>query len=146
MLERRGTAAGIGPSPPHRLRHSFAHAWLAGGREETDLIRLAGWSSRQMVGRYAARSAQDVPAMRTDASALAIGCERRPARPYVLRRPTGRLATSSGRFSPEGNGGATSWDERTVIPPTIALKSDPSFALGRQKAGSWTTQGAPRQG
>jgi len=58
-LERRGIEAGIGPVSPHRLRHSFAHAWLAGGGEETDLMRLAGWSSRQMLARYAATTATE---------------------------------------------------------------------------------------
>jgi site-specific recombinase XerD len=58
-LERRGIEAGIGPVSPHRLRHSFAHAWLAGGGEETDLMRLAGWSSRQMLARYAATTAAE---------------------------------------------------------------------------------------
>jgi site-specific recombinase XerD len=59
MLERRGIEAGIGPVSPHRLRHSFAHAWLAAGGEETDLMRLAGWSSRQMLARYAATTAAE---------------------------------------------------------------------------------------
>ncbi len=59
MLERRGIDAGIGPVSPHRLRHSFAHQWLAGGGEETDLMRLAGWSSRQMLQRYAATTATE---------------------------------------------------------------------------------------
>jgi site-specific recombinase XerD len=59
MLERRGVAAGIGPVGPHRLRHSFAHAWLAGGGEGEDLMKLAGWSSRQMLQRYAAKTASE---------------------------------------------------------------------------------------
>jgi site-specific recombinase XerD len=59
MLERRGAEAGIPGLHPHLLRHTFAHAWLSGGGEETDLMRLAGWSSRQMVGRYGASAAAE---------------------------------------------------------------------------------------
>ena len=54
VLERRAQQAGLGHVHPHQLRHSFAHAWLSVGGHETDLMRLAGWKSRQMVQRYGA--------------------------------------------------------------------------------------------
>ncbi len=52
MLRRRGTAAGLVGLHPHQFRHTFAHAWLAAGGAEGDLMRLAGWRSRQMLSRY----------------------------------------------------------------------------------------------
>lgn len=60
VLRVRGQQAGLGDSlHPHQLRHTFAHSWLAGGGGETDLMRLAGWRSRQMLERYGASAATE---------------------------------------------------------------------------------------
>ena len=59
ILETRCKRAGIAPLNPHAFRHYFAHAWLADGGGETDLMNITGWRSRSMVGRYAASSASE---------------------------------------------------------------------------------------
>lgn len=59
ILERRCVKAGLPRVGAHAFRHLFAHTMLSAGMQETDLMRLAGWRSRQMVARYAASAGTD---------------------------------------------------------------------------------------
>lgn len=59
VLNRRADDAGVPHIHPHMFRHTFAHRWLAEGGQEQDLMRLAGWRSREMIGRYGASAADE---------------------------------------------------------------------------------------
>jgi site-specific recombinase XerD len=57
MFRRRGRVIlGINNLHPHMLRHTFADTWLGNDGQEGDLMELAGWKSRQMLTRYAAKT------------------------------------------------------------------------------------------
>jgi site-specific recombinase XerD len=44
---------------PHLLRHQAAHEYFAAGFQESDVMTLLGWRSREMLRRYAAGAAQE---------------------------------------------------------------------------------------
>ena len=58
LLNRRAREAGLGIHiHAHMFRHTVAHHWLADGGNESDLMRLTGWKSREMLDRYGASAA-----------------------------------------------------------------------------------------
>jgi site-specific recombinase XerD len=59
MLRRRSREAGLGDIHPHLFRHSAAHNLMADGMSEGDLMRIMGWRSRTMPGRYGASAATE---------------------------------------------------------------------------------------
>lgn len=59
MMRRRATQAGVEDVHPHRFRHTFAHEWLSAQGSEGGLMQLAGWRSRDMLGRYGASAAAE---------------------------------------------------------------------------------------
>lgn len=59
MIDRRCQDAKIPHVNLHRFRHTFAHNWKKAGGSEEGLMRLAGWKSREMLGRYGASVADE---------------------------------------------------------------------------------------
>jgi site-specific recombinase XerD len=60
LVRDRGREAGIpGRLHPHMFRHAYAHSMLSAGMQETDLMAVAGWRTREMLTRYAASTRQE---------------------------------------------------------------------------------------
>ena len=49
-----------GQLTPHAFRRAFAVRWLAGGGSELGLMRVAGWSNREMISLYTAARADEL--------------------------------------------------------------------------------------
>jgi len=58
VIRSRGQAVGLALHP-HLFRHVYAHAMLSAGMQESDLMAIAGWRSRDMLTRYAASTRQE---------------------------------------------------------------------------------------
>lgn len=59
VIQRRGVAVGIDGLHPHMLRHTWVHQMKAANMPEDEIMRAAGWRSRQMLARYAASTAAE---------------------------------------------------------------------------------------
>jgi site-specific recombinase XerD len=63
MIWRRSEAAGVPRLHPHQLRHHFASEWLRAGKSESNLMQIAGWSSRSMLDAVYARGTRSERAL-----------------------------------------------------------------------------------
>jgi site-specific recombinase XerD len=59
VIGRRAEQAGVPGIHLHQFRHGFAHRWLSSGGSEGDLMKIAGWRSRDMLMRYGASVATE---------------------------------------------------------------------------------------
>lgn len=59
ILRRRCIEAHIDKLHPHQLRHTAAHTLAKGGMGDSDMMRIFGWRSRQMLTRYGASAADE---------------------------------------------------------------------------------------
>ncbi len=59
LIERRCELAGVPRVHPHQFRHTFAHQLQASNINDSDLMYLAGWKTRDMLTRYGASAAAE---------------------------------------------------------------------------------------
>lgn len=57
-VKRRARMAGV-TVHPHQFRHTFAHDWKLRGLSDTDLMKLGGWRSREVMGKYGSSAAAE---------------------------------------------------------------------------------------
>jgi len=58
-LRHRGELAGLPNLHAQQFRHTFVQQYLADGGHRRDLMRLVGWKSRQLLGRYSGSEPSD---------------------------------------------------------------------------------------
>jgi site-specific recombinase XerD len=60
-IRHRGRLAGLPALHAQRLRHTYVQQYLADGGSGRDLVRLVGWKSRQLLGRYRTEALAERP-------------------------------------------------------------------------------------
>ena len=60
-IRHRGRLGGLPGVRPHQFRHTFVQSYLALGGDRRQLMRLVGWKSRQLLGRYAVTGRAERP-------------------------------------------------------------------------------------
>jgi integrase/recombinase XerD len=71
-LGARADDAGVAGFHAHRMRHAAAIRWLDAGGTEGGLMAQSGWSSREMIDRYARASRETLAAKEFDRLGLQI--------------------------------------------------------------------------
>jgi site-specific recombinase XerD len=60
-VRHRGRLGGLPALHAQRLRHTYVQQYLADGGSGRDLMRLVGWKSRQLLGRYRTNTVAERP-------------------------------------------------------------------------------------
>lgn len=60
-VRHRGQLAGVPTIRPRHFRHTFVQQYLAEGGDGRELMRLVGWRSRQLLGRYRGDASAERP-------------------------------------------------------------------------------------
>ncbi len=75
MLKRRGAEAGVRGIHAHSFRHWYANEALRSGMQEGEVMAIAGWSSREMLGRYRKAAEAEALSLQHAASTYETDCQ-----------------------------------------------------------------------